>query len=70
MHAYTNEFSQVMPALLYMLDVDAHAPEGDPGMDCGVAVVYCCEKSCGVDGSAEGEGYLEEQIFVQRDLVM
>jgi hypothetical protein len=53
-----------------MLDVESLAPEGDPGMDCGVAVVCSCVCSCGTDGQHEGDGYVEECVYVQRDLLM
>ena len=50
-----------MPALLYYLDAEAAAPAGDPGMDCGTAIVYSCDASCG------GDDYAQEFVFVQRD---
>jgi len=60
---------QAMPSLLYQLGVEAYAPPGDVGMDFGVAVLYCCAASCGSDGAEEGQGVVEEFLFVQRDLM-
>jgi hypothetical protein len=49
----------VMPALLYHLQVEAHAPPGDEGMDCGVAAVYSCTASCCTGAEKDGDGYAQ-----------
>jgi len=56
-----------MPALFYHLQVEAHAPPGDAGIDCGVAAVFSCSQSCGMSGQPAGDGWSEELIHVQRD---
>jgi hypothetical protein len=56
-----------MPALFYHLQVEAHAPPGDEGIDCGVAAVFCCSSSCGQEGEPDGDGWSQEYVFVQRD---
>ena len=56
-----------MPALFYHLEVEGHAPPGDEGIDCGVAAVFCCSRSCGRQGEADGDGWSQEWIYVQRD---
>jgi hypothetical protein len=47
--------------------VEAHAPPGDEGIDCGVAAVFCCSSSCGQEGEPDGDGWSQEYVFVQRD---
>lgn len=59
--------AQVMPALFYHLQVEAHAPAGDPGIDCGVAAVFSCSNSCGMSGLPDADGWCEEWIHLQRD---
>ncbi|EKX43152.1 hypothetical protein GUITHDRAFT_153364 [Guillardia theta CCMP2712] len=61
---------QAMPGLFYELGVEAFAPKGDEGMDCGVAIIYSCSSSCGSSGQADGDGSGEDFVFIQRDTLV
>jgi hypothetical protein len=39
-------------------------------MDCGVAAIFCCERSCGEGGKLEATGYTAEEIYVQRETLV